>query len=350
MKIKLEKREPLSIKARIILPFIAVFISFIFSFLLILIAGVNPFTAFYYIFQGALGTKMCFLETLVKTTPLILTGLAVGVAFKAKFYNLGAEGQFYIGALSAAVLGIYINLPVYLTIPIIMFVGFLSGGIYALFAGILKAKLKVDEVVVTLLSNYIIIYIVSALLDGPLKDPKTMWPNSPAIFENSRYPIIIQFSRLHFGFIISIMAVIIIWFIMKKTTLGFEIKAVGANPKASQFAGINIPRTIIITSLLSGGLAGLAGVGEVCGLQYQLIEKISPGYGYAGIVIAMLGRLEPVGIMLASLLFGIIITGAQMMSRITGVPVFLADVIQGIVLIVMLAVFVFTNYKLNIKK
>jgi simple sugar transport system permease protein len=176
-----------------------------------------------------------------------------------------------------------------------------------------------------------------------------MWPNSPTIFEAARYPILLHGTRLHGGAIVALLVAIVVWVLMKKTTLGFEIAAVGANPVASAYAGISVGRTLLVASLLSGGIAGLAGAGEVSGLHYNLIEKISPGYGYAGIVIAMLGGLDPAGVVCAAFLFGIIITGAQVMSRITGVPVFLADVIQGIVLLVMLAVFVFTRYRIRVR-
>jgi simple sugar transport system permease protein len=349
MKLRLEKREPLSFRARLLLPVIAVLVAFALSSILILAARVNPFTAYYYIVQGSLGTRTSIVETLVKTTPLALTGLCAAIAFKARFYNLGGEGQLYLGALVAATLGICPWLPARAALPLIVVLGFAAGAVWALCAGVLKTRFKVDEVVVTLLSNYIIIYVVSALLDGPLKDPKTMWPNSPTIFEAARYPILLHGTRLHGGAIVALLVAIVVWVLMKKTTLGFEIAAVGANPVASAYAGISVGRTLLVASLLSGGIAGLAGAGEVSGLHYNLIEKISPGYGYAGIVIAMLGGLDPAGVVCAAFLFGIIITGAQVMSRITGVPVFLADVIQGIVLLVMLAVFVFTRYRIRVR-
>ena len=350
MRIRLEKRGPISFRARLALPFIAVAISFAFSFVLILLARANPFTAFYYIFYGALGSPTSLGETAVKTTPLVLTGLAAAVAFKARFYNLGGEGQLYLGALCAAVLGLHLALPRALAVPVIMAAGCAAGAAWALCAGMLKARLKVDEVVVTLLSNYIVIYIISALLDGPLKDPRTMWPNSPPILESARYPILIAGTRLHAGALVALAAAAAVWWAMKRSVLGFEIAAVGANPKAAGYAGIPVARTVVLTAIMSGGLAGLAGVGEVIGLHYDLVEKISPNYGYAGVVIAVLGGLNALGVVCAALLFGVLITGAELMSRYTGVPVFLADVIQGIVLLVMCAVFVFTQCRVRVTR
>lgn len=350
MRIRLEKREPLPFRARLALPFIAVAISFALSFVLILLARANPFTAFYYIFHGALGSRTGLVETAVKATPLLLTGLAAAVAFKARFYNLGGEGQLYLGALCAASLGLCPGLPRPLAVPLIAAAGCAAGALWALCAGLLKAKLKVDEVVVTLLSNYIVIYIVSALLDGPLKDPRTMWPNSPPILESARYPILLAGTRLHAGALVALAAAAAVWWMMKRSVLGFEIAAVGANPKAAAYAGIPVARTVLLVSLLSGGLAGLAGVGEVLGLHYDLVEKISPGYGYAGVVIAMLGGLDALGVVCAAALFGVLITGSELMSRYTGVPVFLADVIQGIVLLAMCAVLVFTRYRVRVTR
>ncbi len=350
MRLRLEKREPISTRARLALPFAAVAISFALSFILILIARANPFTAFYYIFYGALGSRTGLAETAVKATPLLLTGLAAAVAFKARFYNLGGEGQLCLGALCAAVLGVRLALPRAIAVPTIVAAGCAAGAAWALLAGLLKTRLKVDEVVVTLLSNYIVICVISALLDGPLKDPRTMWPNSAPILDSARYPLIVPGTRLHAGALVAVAAAGALWWVMRRSVLGFEIAAVGANPRAAAYAGIPVGRTVILVSLLSGGLAGLAGAGEVVGLHYNLVEKISPNYGYAGVVIAMLGGLDPFGVVCAAILFGVLVTGAELMSRYTGVPVFLADALQGIVLLVMCAVFVFTRCRVRVSR
>lgn len=213
--------------------------------------------------------------------------------------------------------------------------------------GFLKTYLKADDVVTTLLLNYIMIYFVTAILEGPWRDPETMWPQSIRISENAIFPKLIERSRVHFGLIISILSVIVVYILIKYTKLGFNIRATGANPKASNFLGIDIKKTILITSIISGGIAGLAGVGEVAGLHYRLTENISPGYGYTGIVVAMLGSLNPFGVLLSAFFFAIIITGAQYMSRATGVTMFMADVIQGITLLVLLAMLIFYEYEIR---
>lgn len=347
-KFRLVKREKISPAFRIFLPFIAIGVSFIFSSIIILLAGKNPITAIYSIFYGALGTRLGFLETIVKAIPLILTGIAVALAFTGKFWNIGAEGQFYAGALAATYVGIsYLNLPNFLYIPLLLLVGFIAGGLWALLPGFLKTYLKADDVVTTLLLNYIMIYFVTAILEGPWRDPETMWPQSIRISENAIFPKLVERSRVHFGLIISILSVIAVYILIKYTKLGFSIRATGANPKASNFLGIDIKKTILITSIISGGIAGLAGVGEVAGLHYRLTENISPGYGYTGIVVAMLGGLNPFGVLLSAFFFAIIITGAQYMSRATGVTMFMADVIQGITLLVLLAMLIFYEYEIR---
>lgn len=347
-KYKLEKREKVPNWLKLSLPFIAIGISFIFSSIIILIAGKNPITSIYSIFYGALGTRLGIMETLVKATPLFLTGVAVAIAFKAKFWNIGAEGQFFAGALAATWAGInHFNLPSILYIPLLLILGFAAGSLWAIIPGFLKAKLKVDDVVTTLLMNYIMIYFVTALLEGPWRDPITQWPQSILISTNAEFPKLFARSRVHLGLIIGLLVILAVYIIIKHTKLGFNIRAVGANPTASNFLGINVTRTIIIASLISGGIAGLAGVGEVAGVHYKLTENISSGYGYTGIVVAMFAGLNPIGVIFSSIFFAVIITGANYMSRATGVTSFIADVIQGITLIVFLAVLIFYEYRLR---
>jgi ABC-type uncharacterized transport system permease subunit len=347
--IKLEKRTPPPVWFQILTPILAIIISLLISAIFVLLLKKNPITAFYYLFYGAIGTKFAFKEMLVKATPLILTGVAVAIAFIAKYWNIGAEGQLYAGALAATWVGILnLPLPPALYILLVITVGFIAGAIWSGIPGYLKAKFKVDDVVTTLLMNYIMIYIVSALLNGPWRNPKTMYPESVMIAANARFPKIIPRSRVHLGLIISLLAVVFMYFLIRKTKLGFEIRATGANASAAHFLGINTIKSIILVSIISGGIAGLAGVGEVAGVHYHLIQEISPGYGYSGIVIAMLGRLNSLGVFLAAIYFAIIITGAQMMSRTLNIPPYIADVIQGITLIVMLAMLLLFEYRIKI--
>ena len=342
------KRKPLPGWAKIVIPIAAIIVTLILAAIPILIAGGNFWKSYYYLFYGALGTRFNLLETFVKASPLLMTGLAVAFAFRAKFWNIGAEGQLLAGALAATALGISLGgVAKPLVLPIVIVGGFLAGGLWASIPALLKTKLNVDDVVSTLLLNYVMIHIMGALLFGPLQQPGSSWPRSSAIIAAAEYPMLLARSRFHLGIPLAFLAVLVIWFINKKTTFGYQSRAVGVNARAATFGGINSTRVILWTALISGGLAGLAGVGELCAIQRRLIMDISPGYGYSGIVIAMLGNLHPVGVLFSSLFFSVIIVGAQTMSRMTGVPTYIAEVIQGMALMVMLIFLLFTEYKIR---
>ena len=351
IRLRLVKREPLTGWAKIAIPIGAIVVTLLLSAVPILLAGGHLWKSYFYLFYGALGTRYNLLETFVKASPLVLTGLSVAFAFRAKFWNIGAEGQLLAGALAATVLGVHLGaIPPALVLPTIIVVGFLAGGIWASIPALLKTKLKVDDVVSTLLLNYVMLHIMGALLFGPLQQPGSSWPRSSAIIKAACYPILLARSRFHLGILISFLAVWIIWLINKKTIFGYRAKAVGINIRAAHFGGINTTSVILWTALISGGLAGLAGVGELCAIQYRLIMDISPGYGYSGIVIAMLGNLHPVGVLFSSLFFSVIIVGAQTMSRMTGVPTYIAEVIQGMALMVMLIFLLFTEYRIRLMR
>ena len=345
---RIVKRKPLPGWAKIVIPIAAIIVTLILSAIPILIAGGNFWKSYYYLFYGALGTRFNLLETFVKASPLLMTGLAVAFAFRAKFWNIGAEGQLLAGALAATALGISLGgVAKPLVLPIVIAGGFLAGGLWASIPALLKTKLNVDDVVSTLLLNYVMIHIMGALLFGPLQQPGSSWPRSSAIIAAAEYPMLIARSRFHLGIPLAFLVMLVIWFINKKTTFGYQSRAVGVNARAASFGGINSTRVILWTALISGGLAGLAGVGELCAIQRRLIMDISPGYGYSGIVIAMLGNLHPVGVLFSSLFFSVIIVGAQTMSRMTGVPTYIAEVIQGMALMVMLIFLLFTEYKIR---
>jgi len=347
-KVRLERRAPPPIWFQIMIPFLAVLISLLFSSIAFLIAGINPITAIFNIFKGALGSRFAILETIVTATPIILTGIAVAIAFSGGFWNIGAEGQLYAGALCATWVGLRnfpVSRPIYIIIIIVF--GFVGGGLWALIPGILKVKYKVDDVVTTLLLNSVMIYIVSGVVYGPWRDPVTNWPQSVNLPTNAIFPALFPRSRVHFGFIIALLSVIFAFILFKRMKLGFEIKAVGSNARAANFLGLNVGKTIIIVAIISGGIAGLAGVGEIFGLHYHLVDNFSSGYGYTGIVVAMLGRLKPIGVFLSAFFFAIIIIGAQVMSRTTGINIYIAQVIQGITLLVMLAMLLLTEFRLR---
>jgi simple sugar transport system permease protein len=233
-------------------------------------------------------------------TPLILTGLAVAVAFRAKFWNIGAEGQLLAGAMAAAFIGERTSLPGFALDPFMILCGAAAGAAWALLPAILRTRFKVDDVVTTLLLNFVIFYGMTALLDGPWKDPLSGYPDSPDIRPEAEFPVLLPGMRLHLGILIAVVAAALVWFVMNRTVLGFAIKAVGENPRAAAYAGLPIGRVLLSAAAISGALAGLAGVGEVGGVHFQVMADLSPGYGYTGIVIAMLAGLSPVAVVPAA--------------------------------------------------
>ncbi|MCE8457086.1 ABC transporter permease, partial [Rhodovulum sulfidophilum] len=250
------------------------------------LAGADPFATLGLIVKGAAGSKFALLETLNRATPLIFTGLAVAVAFRARLWNIGAEAQLYAGALLTVLVGTQLGLPGAVAIPAMALAAILAGALVLLGPAVLKLRLGVDEVVTTLLLNFIMLLFISMLLEGPLKDPMGMgWPKSPPIPRDARLPRLIEGLRLHWGFGLALIAAVSVWLIQIRTTLGYEIRAVGLNAQAARFAGIPVNRVIVKTALLSGGLAALAGFSEVAGLKGNLTLDLSPGFGYTGIVV-----------------------------------------------------------------
>ncbi|MFQ5828408.1 MAG: ABC transporter permease [Candidatus Methylomirabilia bacterium] len=347
--LRLERRHPLPVWQQAILPLLSVLAGLGLCSLLVLWAGADLITAYRALFTGALGSRFAVLETFVKTAPLILTGLAVALAFRARFWNIGAEGQLFAGAVAATWFGLtFTQTPSWLLLPFLLLGSFAAGGLWALVAGLLKGRFKVDDVVTTLLMNYIMIYLISALVDGPWREPVSQWPQSPDIVEAAQLPILLARSRFHLGIPLAFFFAALVWLLLSRTPLGYAIKATGANPRAAEFGGVPTTRVLGVTAFLSGGLAGLAGAGELAGIQFHLMENLSPGYGYSGIVIAMLGGLHPVGVVLAAFFFGVINNGAQTMSRMTGVPTYLVEVIQGVTLLTMLAALLLNEYRLRV--
>jgi ABC-type uncharacterized transport system permease subunit len=350
IQLNLESRADTPAWLGIALPLLAILATLALCSSLIMLAGANVLDAYRALFEGALGSRFNLMETLVKAAPLVLTGLAVAVAFRARFWNVGAEGQLLAGAMAAAFVGAREGLPAWSLVPAMILAGALAGAAMAALPGALRVRFKVDEVVATLMLNFIIFYAMMALLDGPWKDPLSGYPDSPDIRMEAEYPVLPGMTRFHLGVLVAGLASIAIWLLMRWTTLGFRIRAVGANPRAAAHGGISVGRVMLLAAAMSGALAGLAGVGEVAGLHYQVMASLSPGYGYTGIVVAMLAALNPLGVVPSALFFAAVATGAESMSRQTGVPVFLGDVIQGTALICMLTALLFTGYRLRLRR
>lgn len=328
-------------------PAIALAVTVVIASLLAMVAGANPFSVFGLILEGAFGSKFAILETLNRATPLIFTGLAAAVAFRAKFWNIGAEAQLYAGALLTVLLGTGIlPWPGVVILPTLALVSILAGATLLLVPALLKTRFGVDEVVTTLLFNFIFLLFISMLLDGPLKDPMGMgWPKSARLIPEARLPRLVEGLRLHWGFALAILSAIAVWIVQTRSTLGYEMRAVGLNKQAAAFAGIPVHAVLVKTALLSGGLAALAGFSEVAGLKGSLTLDLSPGFGYTGIIVAMLALLHPLGVIVAALFVAGIFVGADSMSRAADVPTYLADIMLATALLLMVLAIMLTRFR-----
>jgi general nucleoside transport system permease protein len=345
--LKLE-RAPAPLWMRGLIPIIAIVITFLLGSIIVLIAGANPGDAIFELLINPLTKTTARWDIVVMATPLLLTGAAVTFAFASGYYNIGAEGQLYAGALAAAWLGPQLGgvSPV-IAIPLMLIAGFIAGALWAAPPALLKVKLGVDEVVTTLLLNSVMLFIVSALLNGPWRDPVSGWPQSPALAESAILPVLIPRSRIHLGALVAVGVLLALWWIFSRTRFGLELRAAGIGRDAARFMGVRVNRVILTSALISGGIAGLAGVSEVAGIHHYLIEAISPGYGYTGIIIATLGGLTAPGVLLGGLFLALVSRGALSASRELDVPVYLGDVIQAILLLVTLAVLLLNRYRLR---
>jgi len=328
-----------------LVPVLAVFTSVIVGGIVIAMAGGNPFEAYLGLAEGSFGSLKALSETTVWATPYIFAGLAVGLAFKGGLFNIGAEGQLALGAVAAAWTGyalpglLGITFPAIIHIPLTILAGILAGVIWGGIPGWLKAKFGGHEVINTIMMNYIALNITSYLLNGPMKDPNpnNVVARTPMIAPSAQIPTIFSGFRLHWGFILALLVAALVWWILWKTTLGFEIRTAGANPDAGRYAGVNVARTIIITMILSGLLAGMAGAIEVTGLNFRHELGFSVGYGFDAIAIALLGKCHPAGIVLGALLFGGMRNGATRMQFLTQIPVDVISVIQALILLFVAA-------------
>lgn len=300
---------------------------------LLLISGYNPVAAYGAMISGAFGSLDSIADTLGIATPLILCGVAVAIAMVGGVINIGCEGQLYIGALSAAAAGIFLPaLPPPILLLLCSAAAMAGGGLWAGLAGYLKYKMRSNEVVLTIMLNYIAIFLTDYIVTVWLKAPG-MSIKTPNVQAGAVLPVLYPYSRFTIGFLAAIAAVIVIRWLLKNTAFGFEVRAIGINPLAAATAGININRQFMITMFISGALAGLAGGIEVLGVHKYFIKGFSPGYGYDGLAIAVLGQNDPVGVFAAALLYGALRSGAQAMDRATRIPKDFVVVLQALIII-----------------
>lgn len=277
---------------------------------------------------------------LVHATPLILAGLAVAIAFRAGIWNIGADGQLIAGATAAAWVGVTVSSGIgWLALPLALLAGIIAGAVWATIAAWLRSQFGVLEVISTIMLNFIATYGVSYLVRGPLQEPTHVYPQTSSIVSGAHMPVLIEGTRLHWGFIIGIIISIIAWWLMRYTAVGFRLRASGVNPLAARSAGlIDVPGVTTAAFVISGGIAGLAGAIEVCGVTFALYENISPGYGYTAIAVALLAGLNPLGVIGTGILFGALETAAGTIQRNVGIPATTASVIEAIVILAVIAV------------
>lgn len=316
---------------------VIILITVIAAAVLVMLAGASPAEACQMFFKGIFGNLNGFCEVFVKATPLILTGLGCSVAFRTGFFNIGAEGQFYVGALASAWVALNCTfLPGPGRIVLAVAAGFIFGGLWALIAAMFKAKLGISEIIVTIMLNYIAINILGIAVRTFMMDPAGSIPQSAKIESSATLYRFLRPTRIHIGIFIAVAAVLLVWFLMEKTTVGYEIKAVGFNKRAAACNGISVVKNIIISAALSGGLAGIAGAVEVLGVQKKLLEGISGECGYTAVLITLLASNHPAGVLAAAIAFAALEVGANSMQRQMGIPAAIVNFLIGMIVLLIL--------------
>ncbi|MBI5877042.1 MAG: ABC transporter permease [Chloroflexi bacterium] len=329
----------------IALPVLAIFTAMVVGAFAIMLANANPIVAYVSLIEGAFGSPQALSETLVWATPYILAGLAVALAFKGGLFNIGAEGQLAIGALVSAWVGyalpavLGMQLPAVIHIPLAVLAGSLGGALWGAIPGWLKARTGAHEVINTIMMNYLALLLAGFLLNGPMKDPNPLnvVARTPGIALSARIPPLFADYRVHWGFILALLMALVVWYLLFRTTIGFEIRTAGQNPDAARYAGIGVSRMLVLTMGLSGMLAGMAGTIEVTALNYRHELSFALGYGFDAITVALLGKNHPLGIIFAALLMGAMRNGATRMQFATQVPVDIISVIQALILMFIAA-------------
>lgn len=334
--LKLEKRLAPSRRAQVFVPVCSVFLALLTGALFLILSGRDPFDVYQAMFYGAFGSAYGLSETVVKAIPLLLCGVGVALAFRMQLWNIGGEGQFYMGAMAASWVALFHPAwPAWLMLPAMFTAGFAAGGLWGLLPSIPRAYRGVNEVITTLMLNYVAIFWVDYLVHGPWKDPAGFnFPLSASFVKSALLPTLGN-SRIHAGLIFALAAALIIYLVIQNTRWGYEIRVTGESPGAARYAGMDIEKNILLVMLISGGICGLAGMAEVSGIAGRLQHGLSPGYGYTAIIVAWLGRLNPLAIILVSFLFGGLQVGGYTVQT-SGVPAATVSMLQGALLFFVL--------------
>lgn len=317
-----------------------------------LLSGENPITIYRSMVSGSLGDRYALSETFVKMTPLLLTGLAVAIAFRMQLWNIGAEGQLYLGAVAASAVPLFL-LPDsrgLVMIPAMVIAGAIGGAIWGGIPGMLRAWFNANETITTLMLNYVAILFTQYLVHGPWRDPQAFgFPGTKAFPEAAALPNYETY-RVHLGLIFGLVAALILTVILRRTRFGYELEVIGDNPRAARYAGMHTTRMVIIVLAISGALAGVAGMSEVAGVGHSLQRTISPGYGYTAIIVAWLARLNPLAVILVSFLLSAILVGSDQLQTAIGLPGSVGPMLQGAILFFLLAGEFLTNFRIRVRR
>ncbi len=347
MKLRIERSPFYSRLKSIAVMFTSIILALALVAVIFYLYGVNPLIAYGKIFRGAFGSPYAWSETMVKAIPLLLCGLGLAVAFKAIIWNIGAEGQLLIGAIMATWIALsFPDIPSTLLIPLMFALGFLGGAIWGLIPGLLKAKLGVDEIITTLMMNYIADNLLKHLVYGPWKGSEEWgFPYTNKFSYSAQLPRI-PGTRIHYPtLLIGLILTVSIYVLLMKSKWGYEIRVVGESREAARYAGISFTKIVLLVMVVSGGLAGLAGVGEVAGIQHRLRVGVSPGYGYTAIIVAWLGRLHPLGVLASSILFGGLMVGGDMIQVAMGLPFSVINIFNGLILLFIIGGEILIRYR-----
>jgi simple sugar transport system permease protein len=343
-------------------PVASVILALVASGLLLLAFGANPIDTFVAMWDGAFGDVFggevySVSETLVRATPLMLTGLAVAVAFKMKFWNIGAEGQLVMGGIAASAVALFLPdaapwIPQTLAVYGLIMGGaaILAGALWALIPALLKAYLNVSEIIVTLMLNYVAILWYSQLFTTSWKDPEGFGFPGSALFPEYTWLPRFSNTRVNLALLVGLVAAVGVWVLFAKTRAGYEIRLLGDNPEAARFAGVSVFRNILLVMLISGGLAGLAGMGEVAGISHKLQQGLSANNGFTAIIVAWVAKLQPWAIVLVSVLLAAVFVGGDQIQMTMGLPASVAQVVQGVMLFFVLGGDIFSQYRIRVSR
>jgi len=335
---RIDKRKDVGFLLSAVSLLISVVVSLAVTAGVIYLSGADAQVVLFAIARGSFGSMSAIIDTLIKSTPIMLTGLATIIAFRARVWNIGQEGQLFAGAMAATFVILSfpnLQLPAVLYIPLLMIVAMIGGALWGGIPGYLRSRFNVNEIIVTVMLNYVILYLMTYLLNGAWQEPGSYYYNTIKFPESTWLPLLFG-TRLHLGFPVALLLAGLVYFLMWKMKLGFEIRATGDNPVTARYKGININRISLVVMLLSGALAGLSGGIEVLGIHHKLIYGFSSSFGFTGILIALLGRMHPLGVVVAAVFFGALHNGASAMQIYSDVPRSLVSLIMGLIIIMML--------------